>query len=425
MAPTISGYNYYAGYSLPFVHSVFDYFQLPTGACVLDPWNGSGATTRVAKWRKINSIGFDLNPATLVIARAGLIDWNTIVGSVQPLSEHLLEQTQQILAQKSSSPQGSEEPFNQWFTPTTSGVLRNLELTVRATLVGLSSAQTTQFSPLAAFFYLALFRMARDLTKPFCGSNPTWIKTAISAQDRLNIPAEDIYVTFQCAINELSHSFAEWDAHQAANNVKNPKTETSSDVRLDVADSRYLPLPDKSVDAVITSPPYCTRIDYVVAMLPELAVIGVSVSEAKLLKRRLLGTNTVLSSFLPYQMTWGKACRKLLQAIKKHPSRASDTYYLKWATQYFDSLYNSLREINRVLKPNSFCAIVVQDSHYKDVKIDLPLIVCEMASTIKWAFAGQSSYTGKSTMANVNPKVKIYRNRSSAEECVLVFKTNK
>jgi hypothetical protein len=77
------------------------------------------------------------------------------------------------------------------------------------------------------------------------------------------------------------------------------------------------------------------------------------------------------------------------------------------------------------LKPSSFCAIVVQGSHYKDIKIDLPLIVREMTSPMKWAFDGQSSYTGKGTMANVNPKVKIYRNCSSAEECVLVFKTKK
>jgi SAM-dependent methyltransferase len=423
--PAISGYNYYAGYSLPFVQSVFDYFGLQAGACILDPWNGSGTTTRVAKSRGINSIGFDLNPATLVIARAGLIDWNTIAGSVQPLSEHLLERAKKTLAAQSASFVKREEPFNQWFSEETSFILRNLELTVRATLVGLSSAQTTQFSPLAAFFYLALFRLARDLTKPFGGSNPTWIKTAKSPEECLKISPEDVYQAFERSVRELSKAFAEWEVDQRGEIITDLKPRVHSEVRLDVADSRNLPLPDKSVDAVVTSPPYCTRIDYVVAMLPELAVIGLHLSESESLKRQLLGTTTVPSTSPRRRKVWGKTCGKLLSDIENHPSRASKTYYLKWATQYFDSLSQSLREIDRVLKPDSFCAIVLQSSYYKEIKIDLPEIVYEMASAMKWKFGEQSSFTGKSTMVSVNPRAKVYRDPTNAEESVLVFKTSK
>lgn len=330
MAPVISGYNYYAGYSLPFVESAFDYFHLSTEACILDPWNGSGMTTRVAKCRNIKSIGFDLNPATLVIARAGLIDWGTIEGSIQSLSGHLLERTRQSLSLMTSLSQKSgEDPFHLWFTTATSSVLRNLELTVRVTLVGLSSAQTTQFSPLAAFFYLALFRMIRELTKPFCGSNPTWIKTAKSIDDQLHIPPEDIYEAFKRAVNDLSHAFAEWDRHQTSYNTRESRPEPCAEVRLDIADSRSLPLSDKSVDAVITSPPYCTRIDYVVAMLPELAVIGLRLDETASLKRQLLGTTTVPAKAPRFLAAWGKTCRNLLHAIENHPSRSSDTRRLE------------------------------------------------------------------------------------------------
>ena len=40
------------------------------------------------------------------------------------------------------------------------------------------------------------------------------------------------------------------------------------------ASSLQLPVASGSIDAAISSPPYCTRIDYVKATLPELAVIG-------------------------------------------------------------------------------------------------------------------------------------------------------
>jgi hypothetical protein len=423
--PAIPGYNYYAGYSLPFVQSVFDYFQLQAKACILDPWNGSGTTTRVANWRNINSIGFDLNPATLVIARAGLTDWNTIAGSVQPLSDHLLEQAKKTLTAQNTSSAKREEPFNQWFTEETSCILRNLELTVRATLVGLPSAQTTQFSPLAAFFYLALFRLARDLTKPFCGSNPTWIKTAKSPQEYLKISPKDIYQMFERSVKELSKAFAEWEVDQSEEAILDLKPRSNPEVRLDIADSRNLPLPDNSVDAVVTSPPYCTRIDYVMAMLPELSVIGLHLSESESLKRKLLGTTTVPPISPRRRKVWGKTCGKLLCDIEDHPSRASKTYYLKWATQYFESLYKSLREIDRVLRPDSPCAIVLQSSYYKEIKIDLPQIVCEMASAMKWKFGEQSSFTRKNTMVSVNPRAKVYRDHTDAEESVLVYRTRK
>ena len=425
LAPTLSGYNYYAGYSSPFVNSVFDEFQMADGAFVLDPWNGSGTTTRVAKSRKINGIGFDLNPATLVIARAGLIDWNTIGGSVKPLSQHLLDLTQQALSCRHPKPRGGSDPLNQWFAPATSGVLRTMELTVRATFVGLSSAQTTQFSPLAAFFYLALFKTVRVLCKDFGTSNPTWIKTAKTPEDHLKISSADIYATFTNAVSELSHAFAEWESHQVKNSHKNSKQLPLSEIRLDIADARALPMADKSVDAVVTSPPYCTRLDYVVATLPELAVIGVSLAEAENLKRRLIGTTKVPPTLPAFQAEWGEECRRLLHNIEVHPSHASATYYLKWAAQYFESLYDSFVEINRVLKPGSPCAIVVQDSNYKEVKIELPNIVCQMTGSMQWQYEGKASCIEKNTMAAANPKTKVYRDNNNAEECVLVFRTPK
>ena len=41
---------------------------------VLDPWNGSGTTTKVgSQYNNINLIGLDINPVMGIIARAQLI----------------------------------------------------------------------------------------------------------------------------------------------------------------------------------------------------------------------------------------------------------------------------------------------------------------------------------------------------------------
>lgn len=44
-----------------------------TAALVLDPWNGTGTTTVVAASKNIPAIGFDVNPALVVVSRARLI----------------------------------------------------------------------------------------------------------------------------------------------------------------------------------------------------------------------------------------------------------------------------------------------------------------------------------------------------------------
>src|SRR5690606_7221892 len=59
---------------------------------------------------------------------------------------------------------------------------------------------------------------------------------------------------------------------------------------VDLADSRSLPIERCNVDAVITSPPYCTRIDYAVATRMELAVLGIDESRTENLRRLMIGT---------------------------------------------------------------------------------------------------------------------------------------
>ena len=186
--------------------------------------------------------------------------------------------------------------------------------------------------------------------------------------------------------------------------------------------SLQLPLSSDSVDAVISSPPYCTRIDYVRATLPELAVIeypnGDSIRD---LREKMTGTPTINKNQHHVSAGWGSTCSRVLSAVERHPSKASVTYYLKYYRQYFASVYASLCEIDRVLKRSGRCVLVVQDSYYKDVQIDLPLIFVEMANGLEWCLHKKVDFHVKQTLAGINPDVKKYRNVFQATESVLWF----
>ena len=46
-------------------------------------------------------------------------------------------------------------------------------------------------------------------------------------------------------------------------------------------------------DLILGSPPYCTRIDYVISTLPELAVLGYCNEDLAVLRASMLGTPTM------------------------------------------------------------------------------------------------------------------------------------
>jgi tRNA G10 N-methylase Trm11 len=193
--------------------------------------------------------------------------------------------------------------------------------------------------------------------------------------------------------------------------------------RVLVASSENLPIPDTSIDAVLTSPPYCTRIDYAVATAAELAVLGYGRKSGFVdFRRGLIGTSTVPKSVGSPSIDWGQSCNEFLDQLRIHPSKASSTYYYKSHLQYFQGIHQSLQEISRTLKEEGVCVLVVQDSHYKDIHNDLPRIIVEMTHGSGLELKERSDFPLRRSMATVNPRVRKYRKDPSAIESVLCFK---
>ena len=192
---------------------------------------------------------------------------------------------------------------------------------------------------------------------------------------------------------------------------------------LDVATSVSLPISDKSINVVVTSPPYCTRIDYVIKTGPELALLGMGNSPSfRTLRERMIGTPTISKQFSTPTADWGQTCLNLLDRVENHESRASKSYYLKTHIQYFSGIHDSLVEIDRTLDNSGQCFFVVQDSYYKEIHIDLARIVKEMGILIGWTFEHCRDFESSRTMVSVNRKARAYNDPPKlAIESVLHF----
>jgi hypothetical protein len=120
------------------------------------------------------------------------------------------------------------------------------------------------------------------------------------------------------------------------------------------------------------------------------------------------------------QASWGERVADLLARIGGHPAKASAGYYLKYFTQYFDAMWRSLSEIFRVSRGTAPTVLVVQDSYYKEIHVDLGAILAEMMAAHGWGSVEQVRFPIPVTKAAIHPGTRAYRTSFSATETVLV-----
>jgi DNA modification methylase len=406
-------FPYYAGFSSDFATTLIRSAALPKNSWILDPWNGSGTTTGSAAALGHSAMGTDLNPVMVIVGKARILCPRE-KGSLLPLLADILRKARQL-----DNELPPDDALLLWFVPSAAAVLRNIERVIQRLLLSPNLYQSiaardnlNDMSDLCAFFYTSLFRTARQMSATATCSNPTWRKRPQEKENRARPPASTILEAFSIVAHEMVRSIDE-----TAANDNSP-----IECRIEIGDSQAIANEEHSVDLVLTSPPYCTRIDYAVSTAVELAVLGFrDDDEFDKLRRRLLGTTTVPKEPPSILIEWGPTCAEFLDALFKHPSRASATYYFKNHVQYFDGLHRSLTEISRVLKPGGSCILVLQDSYYKELHNDLPAIVSEMAEGIGIELVREKSFPLSITLAGINPKVKQYRTTCDAIEKVLCF----
>lgn len=401
---------YYAGYPEHFAHALLTSADLNKHAIVFDPWNGSGTTTYVATKLGHTGVGFDLNPVMVIVAKARMLPGSE-ADSLEPLALEILRQA----ANADAAP--ATDPLHEWFDQLTASSLRAIESGIRSNLVGrrtISEAGTdlNNISLIASAFYAALFATARELTARFRSSNPTWLRKPRRLEDKASAERGQVFSLFRLNITGLATALAE----------RLPESESEKSFRVELGDSTKTNVEAGSVDFVLTSPPYCTRIEYTTATAIQLAVmhplLNVGVRE---LGQHMLGTTQVPRRDLKVDDEWGNECGRLLEKIERHPSKASSTYYLKTHIDYFDKLYRSLCSVSKAMRRKSNAVLVVQDSYYKDVHNDLQKIVTDMCTNTGMELSRREDFLVKATLATSNPKSRSYRATSGATESVLIF----
>jgi hypothetical protein len=411
-------FPYYAGYPETFARTLLESARLRRGDIVLDPWNGSGTTTYTASHLGLTSRGFDLNPVMVVVARARLLAASE-ADSIEPLAADVISSAR--IGRKSFD---VADPLKWWFTTDTALSIRAIERSIRRRLVGKmtmtrSGTKLDRISGMAATFYVALFSVCRTLAKPFQSSNPTWLRRPKKEEDKAEAPHRFI-------AQQLADNLRSMAAALSAETVQpNLLVSDRGPSEISHADTISVDVAAESVDLILTSPPYCTRIDYIAATRVELAILAPLLqSSAEDLGRQMIGSTRVPEYNITPSSDWGATCDRFLEALQKHPSKASSGYYYLTHLDYFSKMSISLSNLSKGLKRKGIAVLVVQDSFYKDQHNDLPTIIGEMAEAQGLALARREEFHLRRTMAGINPRARIYRASFAAVESVLCFCKN-
>lgn len=403
------GYKYYAGFSESFIIDILDKYKKPNSR-ILDPWNGSGTTTKVCAYNGIASVGIDINPAMIPIAWSRLVDQKTSIEFCELILKEM-KITQEIFSNEVERDLISEymsypaaklvtQFRKQVITLSNNYYKKNNNKNIEEDLFAISGVG-----------FQIVSQVIRNLMKPLQNTNPSWFSKPKSNSEKINFKSSTLYETIKLVINDHIKILTR-------NQSKKPSNFIWPEIIIGDSTSNIAGI--GNFDLVISSPPYCTRIDYAIATIPELLTLGtLDTAEFNNLRKTMIGTTLTNSQTNKIEKDFGPKILKILDEIKNHKSKAASTYYHSYFRKYFSDITRSLIEIDKLVC-NGRIILVIQNSFFKDIEIDLLSIVVEILTNLKFNLEDCKKYESRS-IADTNPRYKKYREMNIRSESVLVF----
>jgi DNA modification methylase len=130
----------------------------------------------------------------------------------------------------------------------------------------------------------------------------------------------------------------------------------------------------KSIDLVITSPPYCGAQKYVRTLRLEMLILGISKDTIAEADRRTLGTERLAASLMNETFVSSPLALRLYEAIRKtNPVRAS------MFAQYVNYLSRFAEELARVLKPTGEAFVTFGTDRMAGIDVDCAKLFADAA----------------------------------------------
>jgi DNA modification methylase len=394
--------KFLAAFSETFAETAITLICGKAQAVLYDPFVGSGTTLAAAAKLGIIAVGNDLDPVSALISRARVA------------SNYDFERVLEILGSQADSASAlfSKEAasyFSQSDLSYAAAVFSRIKASLpsndESPLSALLADESGNFDS-QAIALAAVLVAGSASAKTIRGSNPVWHRKALPGEKAPTKPL---------------HAEAVVRAESMTQDIDHQGGQRERRIKVICGDALVNLLPANSVDAILTSPPYLNRLDFVVDHLPQLLLLsGLHPVDIDRLRSSMIGTTKIVQK-TDIDERAGPTCLSLMNQIRDHSGYASRRYYQHIYIQYFNGMLKAFETWRNQCKPGGRGIMVVQNSYYKDVLIDSPKIFAEMAAGIGFRISPLTSEEVTMHYGKLSPRQLEYVPGKRLREWVLLL----
>jgi hypothetical protein len=323
-------------------------------AMVLDPMMGSGTVLAMARAQGHCGIGFDIDPLAVLISKVWTtaLDPEEVRNEANGVLEDALIEFKNITVGDAYPADADEETrrfVRYWFD----GHARR-QLTALAMAIRSPQSEITRNALWCAFSRLIVSKQsgasrAMDLSH----SRPHRVFDTAPGKP---------FNKFLCAVERV-----------IANGIEKNTPGCGPEPTIKMGDARSLPLPDQSVDLVLTSPPYLNAIDYIRCSKFSLVWMGYKIADLRQVRTDSVGTEAARGATLDDD----NGVKSIVDALRLRPKLGNRHEQI--LSRYIHDMRAAIFEIGRVLSISGKAVYVVGENTLRGTYIRTSVIVAKLA----------------------------------------------
>jgi len=372
------------------------------GALVLDPMCGSGTVILESILNNRNAIGIDIDPIARFLTKVKTTPLNKdkLINSNLWLDNFIKSKTFENF-----KPKIPEFHYrDKWFK---TFILKELGI-IKTAIGGILTDEyfkdfhDKERNDIYDFFSVIFSSIIRAVSN----ADPHCTRTVIRKKLNKNLQRGSAFRAFHTNVSKQIPNMIEFS--------KIYETLTYKDVSIPNTNASNTGISSDSVDLAITSPPYINAVDYPRTHQLEMYWLGLVQEPLTKMKRKYMGTETVYKDeYNGLKRSGYKTLDPLLEEIYNIDPRRSYIIY-----KFFEDVKVNLKEIYRVLKPNSKYCIAIGNNTIRGKYVKSHEILMEIAQSGDVGFELERHFHS----GVINHFIKIPRTERMLGEWIIVLK---
>ncbi|KLF03951.1 restriction endonuclease AvaI [Klebsiella aerogenes] len=421
--PIFRWFHYREGFSKQLIEYILENINIPSGGKILDPFAGTGVAPFVAeKYHGMDGIAIELMPVGTFF--------------MQCRNEFSKLKNQDLIRYA----RNALESRHEWLKTTPEWEFKHLKITVGAFsyedekelcqfktwLTNIEDKSNKLFLDFIAFSILEKFSFTRK-----DGQYLRWDHRSprfLDASKKTTFDKGEVLSFFEALRRKLEYIIEDLSIEVSEENKTNDVKILEGSV-LKVIDE----LEDNSLDAIITSPPYCNRYDYTRTYALELAYLGVNEENIRSLRQTLL-TCTVENKPKHFEWLSDEDKHHINQAFDKQCDLSNVLTFLDIeakegrlnnkgiATMVRGYFYDSavhLYQASKKMKTGGYYVMVNDNVKYNGLEIPVDLILSEIAN--EFSLKTEKIWVLPKGKGNSSQQMKKH-GRTELRKCVYIWK---